>query len=702
MAVLQNIRNKAGLLIGIIAFALLAFLLGDLLKSGSIGSPDRTIAEINGKDIAVDDYQIRLNELTEVYKMNSGQATLDQATSERVQDETWNALVRDEIMSEEYASTGVSVNEDELFDMIQGDNIHPMIRQIFANPQTGQVDKAQILNFLKSFDMEGGAQREAYWLFIEKELRRQRMNEKYNTLLTKGIVVNSAEAKLNIEGSATNKNVDFFSVAYSTISDSTITVSSSDMSAYYNAHKENYKQKETRGVEYISLDIVPSSADDKEVSEWSKNVAKELADDKELANEKELVRYVKFSSDKTWDEKYLAETEVEARLKEFAFAQEVGAVYGPYKNGNAYEVVKLASREMRSDSVQASHILIQEATAERTAELADSLFEVLAANKGKMAQLAKDYSKDQGSAAKGGDLGWFKDGAMVPTFNTAAFEGKIGDVQKVTSNFGTHIIIVTEKSEAVEKVQLAKITRDVTASNETYRDIYAEASLVRSASTDYTSFKAAAAEKGLRVRYGSNITPDSKTVMGLQDSKDLVRWAYKAEQGDISEVIELDGLFIVATLTKVTEKGYKPQSEVANIVKAAVIKDKKAEMIAADINSKSADSKSITSLASKMNTSIKTASNINFGSYSVPQAGVEPNLVGAISNAKVNEISAPVTGSRGVYVFNVTSEAPNATARTIEAEKEALAQQKTYMINYQAFNALQEGANVVDNRLRYY
>lgn len=696
MAVLQNIRNKAGLLIGIIAVALLAFLLGDLLNNGTIGSPDRTIAEISGEDITIDEYQGRLNELTEVYKMNMSQPSLDQETTERVQDETWNALVRDKIMEAEYDNSGISVHEDELFELVQGDNVHPLIKQIFANPQTGQVDKTQIINFLKSFDMEGGAQREAYWLFIEKEIERARLNEKYNNMLTKGIVVNSADAKTSIAAAAMTKNVDFFAVDYSTISDSTIEVSSSDISAYYNAHKQSYKQKESRGIEYVSFNIIASAADDKEASKWSKNVAKEIA------TEEELARYVKFNSDEAWDQKYLAEAEVAERLKTFAFESEVGAVFGPYKEGSSYKVVKLASRELRSDSVQASHILVQEATMERTEELADSLFEVLSSNTKKMAALAEQFSKDKGSAAKGGDLGWFNDGAMVPTFNTAAFEGKVNEVQKVKSQYGTHIIIVKEKSKPTSKVQLATVTRKVEASNETYRNIYTEASQLRSASTSYDTFTAKAKEDGARIRKGNNITRDSKTVMGLQDSKELVRWAYNAEQGDVSDVIELDNKFVVATLTKVSDDEYQSQADVANIIKMAVIKEKKGEMIAADINSKAASSKTITSLASKMKTTVKTASNISFTSYSLPQAGTEPKVIGAIAEAKVNAISTPVAGNRGVYVFKVSSENANAATRSIEDEKAMMAQATSYMVSYQAYNALQEKANVEDNRLRYY
>jgi len=701
MAVLQNIRNRAGLLIGIIAVALLAFLLGDFLNNGSLGRTNRTIAEINGEDIDIEEYQARVNELTEVYKMNSGQLTLDPTMTEQVQDNAWNALLSEYILEAEYDNTGIAVHPDELEDLVYGNNIHPLIRQLFANPQTGQVEKSQILSFLKSFDLEGGQERKDYWLFVEKEIIKQRKNEKYNNLLSKGILVNSEEAKLAIDAAKTEKNIDFFAVSYSTIPDSTVEVSSSDISSYYNKHKENYKQTESRSVEYVVYDIVASTEDDQEASEWSKEIAEELKDPK-YNDENELTRYVKFNSDEAWDGRFLAKSELDENLQDFAYNSEIGAIYGPYKEDDTYKIVKLAGREMRADSVRASHILIQEESPERTEALADSLFNVLKANSSKMADLAKTFSKDPGSANNGGDLGWFSDGMMVANFNDAAFNGKVGEVQKVSTQYGTHLIIVNEKSKAVEKVQLASISRKVEPSNATYRNIYNEASQFRSASTDYESFKASAQEKGLRIRYGSNIARDSKTVMGLENSKDLVRWAYKAEKGDISDVIELDNYFVVATLTKIADKGYRPQSEVAAIIRQELIREKKGELISADINEKKASSQSITSLAAKMGTSIKTASNISFSSYSIPSAGVEPKLIGAIAVAEKDVISEPLVGNRGVYVFKVTDVNEKTEVPSIAEEKASIAQGRSYMVNYQAFNTLQEMADVKDMRLKFY
>lgn len=698
MAVLQNIRNKAGLLIGVIAFALLAFLVGDLLQNGIIGSPDRAIAEINGESVDIDDYHARLNKLTEVYKMNTGQVALDSETSDRVQDETWSELLRDYIYGEEYEELGLAVNKDELFEMVQGDNIHPLVKQVFGNPQTGQVDKAQILNFLKSFDMEGGEERKNYWLFLEDQLVKQRLNEKYNSLLSSGIVANSLDAKYAVEANKTERNIDFIAVPYSNIADSTIEVSNSEISAYYSKNKENYKQTESRNIEYVTYDIVASTEDDVAVGKWSDDIAKEF---KDINGNNEIARYIKFNSDENWNEAYLTASQVEERMKNFASDAEVGDIYGPYKDGDAYKVVKLASRVMRADSVQASHILIQEPSVERSNEVADSLMAILEKNTSKMAELAKEFSKDQASAVNGGDLGWFQDGMMVPSFNKASFEGPVGKVQKVESQFGIHLIIVNKKSKAVEKVQLATVVRKVEASNETYRNIYAEANKFRSESIDNDLFKANAEKYGKRIRFGANVARDAKTIMGLPKSNEIVRWAYNCEEGDVSDVIELDGVFIVATLTKIADKGYRSQEAVTPIILNELRQDKKAEIIIADINEKMVGSQSFTSLASKLGVDIIPASGISFDSYSVQSAGVEPELIGAVTVAEKDAISAPVAGNRAVYVFKVTDVADNANVRDIETEKATIEQKRAYMSSYQIFNTLLENADVEDNRLKF-
>ena len=253
MATLEKIRNRGVLLIVIIGLAMAAFILGDLFQSRStfFGDTSREIAEISGESVMIDYYQRGVEELSEVYKMNTGQQTLDAQTTDQIHEQVWNNLLREVILGKEYEKLGLAVTGDELFDMIQGNNIHPIVSQLFANPETGQVDRSVVLNFLKQLDRDEKTKN--YWLYIENEIKNQRWLEKYNTIIQKGLYTNSKEAEFVLTGNKTSKAIEFFAVPYNTIADSKIAVSSSEIKDRYDETIENYKQEASRQAEYITF-----------------------------------------------------------------------------------------------------------------------------------------------------------------------------------------------------------------------------------------------------------------------------------------------------------------------------------------------------------------------------------------------------------------------------------------------------------------
>lgn len=701
MATLEKIRSKAGLLIGVIAFALFAFIVGDFLKSPKGGNQSqRLIAKINGEKINIDDYQAKVNELTEVYKINTGKNSLDEATSDQVYTQVWDGLLRDYIMGEEYSELGLAVSKNELDDRILGKNTDPIIRQMFSDPNTGQFNKAMVINYLKNIMQEDGSPRKIHWLFYENVIKQNRLNTKYNNLIAKGLFVTPKEAALDLKGLTSKKSIEFFGKPYSSINDSLIKVSTGDIKKFYEKNIERFKQEESRKIEYISFPILASSEDYANAEKWMGESKNEL---EKLSAQNEVRNYVKLNSDNPWVENYMTKDEVETRYKEFAFDSAVGKVYGPYLDGDTYKMVKLVSREMRSDSVKASHILIGGDDVAAANALADSLFEVVKANPRSFAKVAEEYSTDQGSASQGGNLDWFKEGAMVKPFSDACFNGAKGDIVKVVSQFGIHIIQIVEKGKTIEKVQLASVTRKVEPSTDTYRQVYAQASKFLGTNNDYDKFEAGiAADKNIVKRIGANLKKNDKTVNNLTKARSLVKWAYGADVGQISDIIEVDDQFVIAALTQVSDQGYQPMSAVEPIIKAELIKDKKAMMIIAQINEKRSDSQTLSSLAQKMNESVKNADGIDFQAYQVNGAGVEPALVGAVSFAKKDVISEAVKGNNGVYVFKVVAEQAPENVPTAKQ----LAQTKTgsyqYRINYQAFAALKDNADIEDLRYKFY
>ena len=699
MATLEKIRNRGVLLIVIIGLAMAAFILGDLFQSRStfFGDTSREIAEISGESVMIDYYQRGVEELSEVYKMNTGQQTLDAQTTDQIHEQVWNNLLREVILGKEYEKLGLAVTGDELFDMIQGNNIHPIVSQLFANPETGQVDRSVVLNFLKQLDRDEKTKN--YWLYIENEIKNQRWLEKYNTIIQKGLYTNSKEAEFVLTGNKTSKAIEFFAVPYNTIADSTIAVSSSEIKDRYDETIENYKQEASRQAEYITFEIVASPEDDAAVKDWAIKAIPEFST---LAGLEDVMRFVSLNSDARWDGKYTSVDNVEAGLKDFVASAEEGAVFGPYKEGNSYVLAKVVDFASRPDSMKASHILIHEQTAERSNEVADSLMDVLKKDKSQFAALAEKFSLDQGSAAKGGSLGWFADGAMVKPFNDACIDAKEGEIVKATSQFGLHIIWVESKSKPASKVQLAKVVRDVTPSTDTYRKIYSNASKFVGQNNTSDKFMEGVKNDGLAKKYARNIRINDKMVNNMEGSREMVRWAYKAEVGEISPIFEFDKQFVIGVLTEVKEEGYTPVSEVSAQIRAELIRRKKGEQIAKEIESKKASSQSLSSLAQSMGVPVKSAENINFSAYFVTGIGYEPALIGAVVATKPEVISNPVIGSTGVFVFRVMNEIPSQGALSLAEEKAQLEQAYSYRANYQPFNALQKKAEINDNRYRFY
>lgn len=700
MATLEKIRSRAVLLIAVIAFALFAFIVGDFLKSPQGGSSQGVIIEVNGEEVYLNEYQARINELNEVYKVNTGSNALDENTTDQITNQVWETILREKILNPQYNEIGLSVSKDELDDRILGSNVDPIIRQMFSDPNTGQFNSSMVLNYLKTVTQEEMSPRKAHWLFYENVIKENRMNAKYNNLLAKGLVVTPKAAALSIAGVSEKKSVEFFSKSYSYIPDSVVNVSESEIKSYYNGHLDSYKQDESRQIEYISFPIKASKEDFATVEKWITGAKTEV----EALNEKVEIRsYVKLNSDEAWDEGYLKEDEVDTRYKDFAFTNEVGSVYGSFLDAETYKITKLVTRELRSDSVKASHILVNGEDPAVANALADSLLQVVQANPKSFSAVAEEYSQDPGSAVKGGDLGFFKEGQMVKPFADACFNGKKGDIVKVASQFGIHIIQITEKGKPVEKVQLATIARKVEPSTETYRIVYGEASKFIGNNNTYDKFKAGVeADNTLSLRVARNIGKNDKVVNGIQKARQLVQWSYRADVGELSEILEINDQFIIAAVTEVSKEGSKPLTLVNNEIKSKLINDKKAELIIAEIAEKKGDSQTLSSLAQKMDESVKSAENINFQSYQVTGAGVEPALVGAIAYASQETISEPIKGVNGVYVFRVTSSVSDVATPSAKDLAETMTSSYGYRINYQAFTALRANADIVDDRYMFY
>ncbi len=696
MATLQKIRNKGGILVAVfIGFALIAFLLTDLLSSGNtlFEGSQQQVAEINGTSISIQEYQAKLDEQEEFVKLQSGRSSIEEQETYKIQDQVWKQLIFETIMNEKATELGLKVTSEELLTMITGKNVHPIIRQVFTDPQTGIFDQAQLINFLKQKDNDPRSS--FFWNFIEKQIINERINEKYTSLLKRGMYVTTSQA--SIEAKAKSRKVDFEFIAkrYTSIPDSAVKITDSEIEDYYQENINNFQQDETRDIEYVSFAVTPSEEDKLMAEKWITKVMGVFG-----SKDTDPAQYVKMNSDEPYIERYFKPEQLSPQLQDFISDAKIDDLYGPYLKNESYNLTRLVDIKPMPDSVKARHILLRTgASLEELNAKADSLINLL--NKSvDFATLARTNSEDPGSAINGGDLGWFKDGAMVKPFNEACFNGKKGDIVKVESQFGVHIINIQAKGKPTTKYKIATLVRDITYSSKTYQNVYSQATKFAALNNTPEKFNKAIEEENLVKRYGRGIKTTDRNIGTLKSPRSLIRWTFENEIGDTSPIYEFGDEFIIAVLTGKTEKGDAPLANVKNQIKRELLKEKKADIIIADIKNKQKGITDMQQLADKLNINIQEAEGISFVDQQVTGAGIEPTLVALAVYSKLGEISTPLRGNNGVFVVKVNNE--STIEVNPEMEKTQLQQSTNYKIDYSIFESLENGAEITDNRIRFY
>lgn len=711
MATLEKIRSKAGLLVLIVGLALFAFIIGDFLNSGStyFRQTQERIAEVDGEVINVQDYQNRVDEMAEMYKMQTGQSSLPEEYMTQIRQSVFDGMVQEIVLDEATGELGMTVTPEELFDMVQGENISPLIQQMqmFANPQTGQFDKAALLNFLKAIDTDNlagyPAEQQAellkaknFWLFWEKNIKRQRLEQKYTTLLGKAIAANKLDAQDAFDANAESADIVYAMQSYATIPDSTIQVSRKEIEKLYNQRKELFKQKEGRVIKYIAVDIRPSKEDyDKAQAEMEELKA-------ELSGSVKVADVVNENSEVPYMDAFFTEKAFDPELKQFATTAEIGSVYGPVFENDKYRMFKLVDKTIAPDSVKVSHIMLAGKSEAETKALADSLMNVLK-NGGDFEALAKEFSADQ-AAEKGGELGWFTEATALrgvnEDFKNTIFSTPVNTVALVKSLYGTHLVKVTDKTANVTKYKVADIDMTVSPSSKTYSNIYNELNQFLSKNNTMAKLEENAKEAGYNLISDVTVTGADQTLGGIKNSRPVIRWAFQGDKGDVSEIFECNDKFVVAAIQNQLPEGYRSVDMAAPSLRAELVNQKKGEKIAAELAAKNLTS--VDAYAQAMNSSVDSVKFVSFGTRRISGIGVEPKLNALVSVAQVDQVSAPVEGNNGVYVFKVY--AKNKENKTFNEADEirTLDASNAYRIQYQAIRSLVDKAEVEDNRIRFY
>ncbi|MDR2138790.1 MAG: SurA N-terminal domain-containing protein [Tannerella sp.] len=710
MATLEKIRSLSGLLVGVVGLALFAFIIGDFLNSGSsyFRTPPDQVIKVEGTAINYNYYQSRIEEMTNVYKMGNNMSNLPEEYLTQIRQSVYSSLIQEIVLNEALGKLGISVTGEELFDMIQGENVSPMVQQIplFTDPQTGTFNKARALNILKTIENLDAAPQEQraelenarnYWLFWERNIKAQRLQEKYTTLLAKAIVANPLDAKNAYEGGLESSDIVFAMQSYATLADSLVNVSEAEVKRLYDQRREQFKQKDTRVMDYISVDIRPSEDDFHKVSEEIEQIREELANTHtipEMANIHPEMKYVDaFKSERAWDPDIVS----------FVANAEINRVEGPVFKDNSYRLYKLVDKTVASDSVKVSHIFLPEQPGVDVTVLADSLLNVLKTG-GSFEELVAGYSADKQSAANGGEVGWFTEELALTQigedFKNTIFTAPLNQPVITKTTFGTHIVKITEKTAEVPKYKVADITLQVTPSTKTYGHIYNELNQFLSKNNTSEKISQSAREAGYSLMSNVRITTEDRMIGSVPDSRQVIRWAFESTRRDeVSTIFECKNHFVVAIRKNVLPEGYQSFASVAPMLKYELIARKKGEEIVKELKEKNLQT--LDAYAQAMNATPDTVKFINMNTSRITGIGLEPALNAEIAFAPENQLRGPVIGNNGVYVFTVTNRVKEAREYDEQQEIRNLEAGNAYRIGYQAVQALVEKAKIVDRRIRF-
>jgi peptidyl-prolyl cis-trans isomerase D len=700
MGIMGFLRNRMGMiLVVVIGFAMFAFIAGEVIHyGGSFFHGDGTeMGEVNGEKIAVDEFNKRVDQNTQNFQAQSHQTEITPQITSYIQESTWSQEVNEKIMNAEMDKLGLVVGDDEQRSLIQGDNPSQQIVQAFGDPQTGQVDRAKLNNFLNNISAaKNDDPMLLRWKDFVDHIVADKRTEKYLALVSNGLYVNALDAQDDYEAKNKLVNFKYVKLDYTSIPDSKVTVTDDDYETYYNDHKGEFKNpEENRSIEYVVFNASPSKDD----SALVKTQVDKLAPAFKTSTNDSL--FVEVNADTKAPLAFQRKGQLDPKIDSIMFGADKGFVYGPYLSGNSYKLSKLVDEQVGPDSVKARHILLPITTSpEKTLATADSIKKLIQGGKS-FADLAKMYSVDKGSADKGGELGTFGRGSMVPAFEDAVFEGKKGDIKIVTSQYGVHIIDIEDQKGSSKVVKVATVDKLLTASSATQSAAYSKAQAFLG-TLNGDNFDDQANKAGLKIVQAPDLNPIASTFNNVTSGREIVRWAYKADVGSFSDQVFTSGdQYVVARLTQVNPKGTLPLSAVKKQIQAQVLLAVKGKLLADKLQSAVSGASSINQVAQKAGSPVNPIQNIVFANPVIPGSSAEYKLIGTIFGSQPGKLSAPVIGQSGVYVFTVDNFIKPAPLANALRQKQELGQAVLQRSQTGILEALKDKANVKDYRVKF-
>lgn len=712
MATLQKIRSKGPLLVIVIGLALFAFIAGDAWKVLQPHQGKQDVGEVNGEVLSAQDYQKMVDELSEVIKLTNGLNSLTEDQLNNVKDQVWQSYVNNKLIAEQAEKLGLKVTDAEIQSIID-QGTHPLLMQTpFRNPQTGMFDKDMLKKFLVDYANLNASQMPAqyveyyqkmgaFWQFVEKTLAQSTLAEKYQNLVAKSLISNPVAAEDAFNSRTEQSDLLLAGVPYSSINDSTVQVSDSEIKDRYNEKKEQFKQLvETRDIRYIDVKVVPSDADrkavEKEVTEYSNQLASTTADFGTFVRSTgSSVNYSDVPVSKS-----VFPADVASRLD----STNVNEVYGPYYNqtDDSFNAFKLLAKVSSPDSIQFRQIQVYADTEEKTKTLADSIYNALKGG-ADFAAVAKIYEQT-GEATWVNAQSW--EGSELDADNSkfinTLLNQPVNELANLNMGQANLILQVMNKKSMQTKYKVAVVKREVEFSKETYNAAYNKFSQFVAQNTTIDSMVKNAEESGYTLMPRTDLSSAEHYVGGVRSTREALKWIFAAKPGEVSPLYECgenDHLMVVA-LDKIHEAGYRDINSVAEMLRAEIRRDKKAEKIMEEM-------KKYNSIAQMKGMKDAVSDSVKHVTFSAPAyisvtRSSEPVIGAVAAKTAANKVSAPIKGNGGVYMIQVYAKEKGSEKFDAKQEEATLTNMAVRIAGNQLINDLYQKAKVVDQRYLFF
>ena len=703
MALIGKIRSHGWIMIVLIGLAMAGFIFMDMFSSdvSILSGRSLSVGEVEGTSIDQPDYERAFSAL---YSGGTG----DQY---RQRQEIWNWMVEDQLVRSEAREIGLMVPQEELEDLLYGNNLSPLIQQRFRDQNTGQVNR-EVINSYRDAVADGTIHdpntvdpaRKNFWFFQQREVNKQRLQDKLGHMLANAMYTPDWKATELAKGANTRVDFAYVKIPYDKLEGNSVTLEDADFAAYMASEGPKLKRKtEGRTLAYVVFDVKPTAAD-------SAAIRQDLEERKQRWAEAEKDSAFVIQNRGTFPVAYFEE----ANLPEAVKGAEPGTIVGPYEDQGSYAISKVIARKSIPDSVRSRHILLRASTQEeamRASLLADSLKNLIDSGAASFADLASQFSSDAANASSGGDLGFAAQGMMVQPFNDMIFfQGEPGEVNKVVTQFGLHLVEVTDRKFGSNKTgtRLATISKPIIPSDATQKARYDEASRFAQTNRSVEELrKAAEANAELSFVEGIIVGPNDFEVGQLGSgvsSRDIVKYAFKPTDGEVSPNVYRDnapgafhdGQYVIAAVTGELKPGIPDWKAIRSIIEPEVKKRKQAALLASN-------SSDLQTLAQRFGLEPDTARAVTYNTPFVPGVGSDPQVLAAALSLAPQSSSAPIAASDGIFVIKpiLRTEPEDISATTANVRRNQDAQISNSVLTSLGY-ALRESADVVDKRSRFY